>query len=312
MTSVNIAFHNSIDVASLSIEHDANNVFDSTTLTSNGTAIFDVARSNFSATNSDGIVYNPFVFYTDQTDNLNSTTDELLFGVNFKSGSSINTNLSNAATLAIMTQFDTTVGSTTVTLSGTTLEKTPARAYVINNGNTFFGTPKGADLFDLPSDYYTGIDTLTKASFEYVLADLDGVWVNSSGTVIADLKDTPTHSVGDTIPNHPTLIINTYYLTQKPELFADISTSAFLSALQNSDSTLHSTEYPSNHHFNTPFHLPGSANSSTHDQATDMTFRYLQTLSGANQANLTNRSPAPTTEEKTLIAEIQLRVVDDP
>ena len=150
-----------------------------------------------------------------------------------------------------------------------------------------FGTHKGADLFELPSTYYTDIDALQKTALEAVFSALDGVWVNSSGKVVF-AKSGSTHSVGDTLITNPALQFMTHFLKNKPSLFADISTSDFASALTTTNSNLHSTTYPSSNHFHHPFHLADSANSSGNAGATDMTFKFLLTLDGSNQIDLTS------------------------
>ena len=298
--------------AGLVIEDDDANVLNSAALASNnGTALFEVDRTNFNATISisgSDVTFCPFVFYSDRSDDITTNNDNWLAGINFPSTAALNANFINSATKAIISSFTTSKNGTGVTIDSgaTTLEKTPANCHRLNLGEALFGTYKGADLFELPSTYYTDIDALQKTALEAVFSALDGVWVNSSGTVVF-AKSGSTHTVGDTLITNPALQFMTHFLKNKPSLFADISTSDYASALTTTNSNLHSDTYPSTNHFNVPFFLAGSANSSGNAGATDMTFKFLITLDGTNQTDLT--SSGATAADKTSKFQIDLNVV---
>lgn len=312
MPSTQIGMDTSITPVGLLIEDDDTNVLNAGALASNnGTALFEVARTDFNATitiSGSEVTFCPFVFFTDRSDDLTTANDNWLAGINFTAGSALNANFINSASKAIITSFDTSKNGTNVTIdsAATTLEKTPANCHRLNLADALFNHVKGGDLFDLPSTYYTDIDALQKIALEAVFSALDGVWVNSSGTVVF-AKSGSSHAAGDTLITHPTLQIMTHLLKNKASLFADLSTGDFASALTTTNSNLHSTTYPSTNHFNVPFHLTGISNSSGNNDATDMTFKFLLTLDGSSQSDLTSSNA--TQDEKTSKFQIDMNIV---
>ena len=293
MPSTQIGIDTSIAPAGLLIEDDDTNVLNAGALASNnGTALFEVARTDFNATitiSGSEVTFCPFVFYSDRSDDITTDNDNWLAAINFPAGAALNANFINSASKAIISTFDTSKNGTNVTIDSgaTTLEKTPANCHRLNLADALFNHVKGADLFDLPSTYYTDIDALQKTALEAVFSAYDGVWVNSTGNVVY-AKSGSTHTAGESLITNPALQFMTHFLKNKASLFADISTTDFASALTTTNSNLHSTTYPSSKHFNLPFHLAGSANSSGNAGTTDMTFKFLLTLDGSNQIDLTS------------------------
>lgn len=284
----NIAFHCSIIPDSLELYS-----FDTTTSSTNtdGDALLEVSYQNINASveiAGNTIVYCPFVFYSDIYNDLESSLDDILFGINFISGSTINSELGKFSDSSI-SSFTSRKNSQSVTLLEG--QQTPSHAYVINLADAMFSDIRGADLFKVPTTFHQDNKDKSNVSFGQVLSAFDGVWVDING-VVRYAKASSNFQVNDVISNHPTIKFFERSISTFPNQYNDITSLVNELGVY---SNLVTNDYSENNIFNINF-------TSDPDYCYCSTF----TLANANQPDLTNSGSS--VSDRSLSVNLSLKI----
>ena len=291
MSTSNIFFTTTIDPDNLAV--DSLN-FDTTAIVSNGASSHNVPVANMIATHS-SVNFNPFLFWSNNEDDLTITTDDLKFMIAFPSTSTIDSAFGNFSD-ATLSSFAASKngGVTTITLPAG--QQDLNYAYSSNLAYTFFNTPKGLDILDIPATFITDNATKSKTSFQNLLSSLAGIVVDINGEIIklpssygGDL------AVGGTIQNHPSVVFFSRLINAYGSQFSTLTTSSVTTLGANFE-FYNDSEYPEGHWFDMPF-------------ISDPSFSYpfLFTLSGANQTDITGTSPS--TADKTLTSKVNFAII---